>query len=51
MAIDRLHKKWGVTKYFIRESIKGERTSETSEKIKKEYYELVHELEKVLKQA
>lgn len=39
--LNELVKKYGVTKKFIRESIRGDRTSLTSDSIKKDYTTLL----------
>ena len=48
LVVKRLMKKYGLTKYFIHQSLRGERTSETSEKICKEYTALCTEVDTVL---
>ena len=44
--INALSEKYGVSLYFVRLSIRGERTSRTSESIKKEYAELMQPVKK-----
>lgn len=49
IIVDRLREKYGVSGHFIRMSIKGDRQSETSEKIKKDYNRVMSVLKKSLK--
>lgn len=51
LAVKRLAVKYGLTEYYIRQSIKGDRNSETSDKIRKEYKTLCIKLDKVMKDA
>lgn len=44
--INALSEKYGVSTYFVRLSIRGERTSRTSESIKKEYASLMQPVKK-----
>ncbi|WP_422092138.1 hypothetical protein [Tenacibaculum ovolyticum] len=44
----RLAKKWGVTTRFVTMSLRADRESETAEKLKKEYEELVKQVQAVL---
>ena len=48
IVIDRLKLKYGVSKRFITMSIKGDRSSETSEQIKKDYSMVMSELTRML---
>jgi len=48
LVINRLQKKWGVTKHYIRMALRGDRTSETCEEIVKDYKRLVKEVENAL---
>lgn len=48
-VVDRLAAKYGLTKDFIRKSLSGARTSETSDTIKKDYNDLVKKMNDALK--
>lgn len=50
VVLDRLQAKYGVTKHYIRMSLNGDRTSETSDKIKADYKLMEAELAKALKE-
>ncbi len=47
--LNRLKDKYGVSKRFITMSLKGDRESETSESIKKDYRTMEKEVSKLLK--
>lgn len=47
-VVERLQQKYGVSKRYITMSISGDRTSETSDKIKRDYHEMLKEMNKVL---
>ena len=49
IVINRLKDKYGLSTQFIHQSLRGDRTSETSEKIVAEYKLLANEVEKVLR--
>lgn len=49
-VIERLRVKYGVSKRYITMSIAGERKSETSEAIKKDYHQLVKKVTETLYQ-
>ena len=49
LAVKRLAKKFEVSEYYIRQSIKGAVTSDTCEMIKKEYKSLCEKIECALK--
>jgi len=49
-VVDRLKEKYGVSKRFITMSLSGDRESETSEAIKKDYKTMLKEVNNVLKQ-
>lgn len=49
IIINRLKDKYGLSTQFIHQSLRGDRTSETSEKIVAEYKLLASEVEKVLR--
>jgi hypothetical protein len=44
-VINRLAQKYGVTDRFVRQSLKGDRDSETAETLKKEYHKMVKALD------
>jgi hypothetical protein len=48
-VLDRLVVKYGLSRYFITSSIRGARTSETSEKIVKDYKKMIKDVNEVLK--
>ncbi len=48
-VIERLKDKYGVSQRFITMSLNGDRTSETSESIKKDYRVMVREQKRLLK--
>ncbi|MEY3500879.1 MAG: hypothetical protein RL308_2548 [Bacteroidota bacterium] len=48
VVINRLKDKYGLSTQFIHQSLRGDRVSETSEKIVAEYKILAAEVEKVL---
>ena len=48
-VVDRLKEKYGVSKRFITMSLSGDRESETSEAIKKDYKTMLKEVNNVLK--
>jgi hypothetical protein len=48
VVINRLKDKYGLSTQFIHQSLRGDRVSETSEKIVAEYKTLAAEVEKVL---
>lgn len=48
-VIQRLKEKYGVSQRFITMSLNGDRTSETSESIKKDYRVMVREQKRLLK--
>ncbi|WP_410221896.1 hypothetical protein [Pedobacter sp.] len=47
-VVDRLIKKYGVSRRFVTMSLKGDRVSETSESIKKDYKSLEESIDKLL---
>lgn len=47
-AIKALVKKYDLTAQFIRQSLRGDRTSKTSEKIKQDYKQLVKEITAII---
>jgi Mor family transcriptional regulator len=47
-AISALEKKYDVSKQFIRQSLRGDRTSKTSDKIAADYKELVKEVDALI---
>lgn len=49
MVVNQLAENHGVTAYFVRESIKGNRNSERSETIRKEYPQLCSQIDALLK--
>lgn len=48
VVIKRLMEKYGLTMRYIHQSLNGDRTSETSELIKKDYKHLCEEVDKAL---
>lgn len=48
IVVNRLKDKYGLSTQFIHQSLRGDRVSETSEKIVNEYKLLTAEIEKVL---
>jgi hypothetical protein len=48
IVINRLKDKYGLSTQFIHQSLRGDRTSETSEKIVAEYKLLAKEIEKII---
>ncbi|PQL95185.1 hypothetical protein [Apibacter adventoris] len=48
LVINKLSEKYGFTTYYIRQCLKGDRNSLTSDTIRKEYKELVKEIENTL---
>jgi hypothetical protein len=48
LVVNKLSEKYGFTGYYIRQCLKGERNSQTSDTIRKEYKELVLEIENTL---
>ncbi len=48
-VVDRLIEKYGVSKRFITMSLSGDRESETSDSIKKDYKTMLKEVNNVLK--
>ena len=48
IVIDKLSQKHKVTKVFVRQCIRGDRTSLTAELIAKEYKKMVFEVEQIL---
>lgn len=48
LVVKRLVEKHGFSKYYIHQCIRNERTSETSDKIRKDYAEMCKEVEAVL---
>lgn len=48
-VIDKLKSKYGVSRRFITQSLTGDRKSETSDSIKKDYKELLKKVEEALK--
>lgn len=49
LVVDRLKIKYGVSRRFVTMSLSGERVSEVSETIKKEYKTLTEKVERALK--
>lgn len=47
LIISKLCKKYNVEADTVRKSLRGDRTSETSENIKKDYYKVLNALNKV----
>jgi hypothetical protein len=47
-AISALEKKYDVTKQFIRQCLRGDRTSRTADTIISDYKELVKEIESII---
>lgn len=50
LVIDHLHKKYGLSKMYIRQCLDGTRTTTTAETIKKDYRDSVNRVEKALNQ-
>ena len=50
LVVKRLSEKYGLSEYYIRECIRGDRNSETSDTVRKEYKRLVNEVKNVLNQ-
>jgi hypothetical protein len=48
-VLDRLQEKYGLSRYFITESLRGRRTSETSEKVVSDYNKMLMDVNKALK--
>lgn len=49
-VVDALQEKYGVSNYFIRASLRGDRTSLTSDKIKKDYQIMTEMTKKVVEE-
>ena len=49
-VVDKLSNKYGVSDYFVRASIRGNRNSKTSETIRKEYNDLIRQIQKIINQ-
>lgn len=49
LVVDRLKIKYGVSRRYVTMSLNGERVSEVSETIKKEYKTLTEKVERALK--
>jgi len=49
-VINKLSEKYSLTGYYIRQCLKGERNSVTSDKLCREYIQLVKQVENVLNQ-
>lgn len=49
-VVDALQEKYGVSNYFIRASLRGDRTSLTSDKIKKDYKAMTEATMKVVEE-
>ncbi len=50
LVVKKLSKDYGFTEYYIRQCLRGDRNSITSDTIRKEYKKLVEEVEDVLNQ-
>lgn len=48
LVLDKVHQKFGLTKYYIRQCLRGDRNNETSDAIQKEYKRLCKEVDEVL---
>lgn len=50
LVVKKLSKKHGFTEYYIRQCLRGDRNSLTSDTIRKQYKELVKKVEETLNQ-
>jgi len=48
LVLEKVHQKFGFTKFYIRQCLRGDRNNETSDAIQKEYKRLCKEVEAVL---
>lgn len=49
LVLERLNKKYGFTKFYIRQCLRGDRQNETADKLQKDYKLMCDEVDKLLK--